>query len=63
MLGVASVWILLYPLHEALDVTVFRMLLNGGAVGLLGAAVWNSLLLRGLPAARWGANWLRETNP
>ena len=44
--GGASVGVLLYPLHEAMDVTVFRWLLNGGAAGLLGAAVWNAVLLR-----------------
>jgi len=46
VLGAASVGILLYPLHEGLDVTVFRVLLNTGAAGLLGAAVWNAVLLR-----------------
>lgn len=46
VLGVGSVGVLLYPLHEGMDVTLFRMLLNSGAVGLLGAAVWNAVLLR-----------------
>lgn len=46
VLGAASVGALLYPLHEAMDVTVFRWLLNGGAAGLLGAAVWNVILVR-----------------
>lgn len=46
VLGVASVGALLYPLHEAMDVTMFRWLLNGGAAGLLGAAVWNAILVR-----------------
>lgn len=45
-LGAASVGAVLYPLHEALDVTAFRWLLNAGAVGLLGAAVWNVILVR-----------------
>lgn len=45
-LGLASVGALLYPLHEAMDVTVFRLLLNGGAAGLLGAAVWHVIVLR-----------------
>jgi len=52
LLGVASVGALLYPLHEAMDVTVFRMLLNGGAAGLLGAALWSALLLRRLRRAQ-----------
>jgi len=46
ILGVASVGALLYPLHEGMDVTMFRWLLNGGAMGLLGAAVWNVVLSR-----------------
>lgn len=46
LLGVASVGALLYPLHEGLDVTVFRWFLNGGAVGLVVAGVWNVLLSR-----------------
>lgn len=46
-LGFASVVALLYPLHEGMDVTVFRWLLNAGAAGLIAAAVWNALLLRG----------------
>lgn len=46
VLGVVSVGALLYPLHEGLDVTVFRVLLNGGAAGLMGAAVWNVVLSR-----------------
>lgn len=45
-LGVASVGALLYPLHEAMDVTMFRWLLNGGAVGLLIAAIWSTLLAK-----------------
>lgn len=52
LLGMASVGALLYPLHEGMDVTVFRWLLNGGAGGLLGAAVWNALLLRRSAAQR-----------
>jgi hypothetical protein len=46
VLGAVSVGVLLYPLHEGLDVTVFRWLLNGGAAGLIGAAVWNAVVLR-----------------
>lgn len=46
ILGVASVGALLYPLHEGMDVTMFRWLLNGGAAGLLGAVVWNVILSR-----------------
>ncbi len=42
----ASVAALLYPLHEALDVTTFRVLMNGGAAGLLAASGWGALLLR-----------------
>ena len=45
-LGAVSVAVLLYPLHEGMDVTAFRLLLNGGAAGLLGGAVWNAVLLR-----------------
>lgn len=45
-LGAVSVAVLLYPLHEGMDVTAFRLLLNGGVAGLLGGAVWNALLLR-----------------
>lgn len=54
VLGVASVAALLYPLHEGMDVTVFRWLLNGGAAGLLGAAVWNVILLRRGPCSAVG---------
>lgn len=46
MLGLVSVGALLYPLHEAMDVWLFRALLNAGSGGLLGAAVWNVILLR-----------------
>lgn len=46
VLGLGSVVALLYPLHEGMDVTLFRVLLNSGAAGLLGAAVWNAVLLR-----------------
>lgn len=60
LLGVASVAALLYPLHEAMDVTMFRLLLNGGAAGLLGAAVWNALLLRRRRAAAQGSERLLE---
>lgn len=42
----ASVAALLYPLHEALDVTTLRVLMNGGAAGLLAASGWGALLLR-----------------
>lgn len=51
VLGVASVTALLYPLHEAMDVAVFRWVLNGGAAGLLAAAVWNVTLVRRSRAA------------
>lgn len=50
-LGAVSVAVLLYPLHEGMDVTAFRLLLNGGAAGLLGGAVWNALLLRRMARA------------
>lgn len=49
MLGVVSVSGLLYSLHDAMDVTVFRLLLNGGATGLLGATVWDIVLSVGEP--------------
>lgn len=45
-LGLASAGAVLYPLHDAMDVTWFRWLLNGGAVGLLAAAVWSIVLAR-----------------
>lgn len=45
-IGAASVGALLYPLHDAMDVTLFRWLLNGGAAGLLAAAIWNALLAK-----------------
>jgi hypothetical protein len=50
VLGAMSVGALLYPLHDALDVTTFRVLMNGGAAGLAAAAMWSFLLCR--PAAR-----------
>lgn len=50
-LGGVSAGALLYPLHDALDVMVFRWLLNGGAAGLLAAAVWSVALAR-RPAKR-----------
>lgn len=46
-LGVVSVGALLYPFHAALDVLVFRLLVYGGAAGLLLAALWDAILLRG----------------
>jgi hypothetical protein len=46
LLGLSSVVALLYPLHEAMDVSAFRWLSNGGAAGLFGAAVWSAVLSR-----------------
>lgn len=46
VLALASVGAMLYPLHDAMDVTWFRWLLNGGAAGLLAAAVWSVVLAR-----------------
>lgn len=46
VLSVISVGGLLYPLHDAMDVTAFRVLMNGGAAGLLAAAVWSALLAK-----------------
>lgn len=46
LLGLAAAAGLLYPFHEALDVTVFRLLVYGGAATLLAAAAWDFLLCR-----------------
>ncbi len=46
LLGAGSVGALLYPRHDALDVTTFRILMNGGAAGLAAAATWSFLLCR-----------------
>jgi sugar phosphate permease len=45
-LGLAALAAILYPLHEGMDVTVFRVLLYNGAAALMGAAGWNALLAR-----------------
>jgi hypothetical protein len=45
-LGLVSVAALLYPLHQAMDVTLFRWSLNAGAAGLLLATVWSVVLSR-----------------
>lgn len=58
VLGIVSVGGLLYPLHDALNVTVFQVLMNGGAAGLLAAAVWNALL-----ATRAAACTKRDPRP
>lgn len=46
VLGVVGVGGLLYPLHDALDVTVFRVLMNAGAAGLIAAAIWSGVLAK-----------------
>ena len=43
LVGVAGI---LYPFHEALDVTVFRSLVYGGSAALLIGAAWDFLLCR-----------------
>ncbi|MGH7561920.1 MAG: hypothetical protein ACRENB_12985, partial [Gemmatimonadales bacterium] len=45
-LGVASVAALLYPLHQAMNVTLFRWSLNAGAAGLVLATAWSVVLSR-----------------
>lgn len=52
VLGVASLGALLYPLHQAMDVTTFRWSLNGGAAGLLAAGVWSAILSRRAAGSR-----------
>ncbi|MGH7376588.1 MAG: hypothetical protein ACREKK_04110 [Candidatus Methylomirabilales bacterium] len=42
LLGVAGI---LYPFHEALDVTALRTLVYGGTVALLLSAAWDAILL------------------
>jgi len=46
VLGVASLGAVLYPLHEAMDVTAFRWTLHGGVAGLLAVGAWNAVLAR-----------------
>jgi hypothetical protein len=41
-----SVAALLYPLHQAMAVTLFRWSLNAGAAGLLLATAWSVVLSR-----------------
>lgn len=45
-LGIAGI---LYPFHDALDVTVFRALVYGGSAALLLAAAWDFILCRARP--------------
>lgn len=46
LVGLAGVAALLYPFHEALDVTLFRSLVYGGSAALLLAAPWDFILCR-----------------
>lgn len=46
LLGGAGVAGILYPFHEALDVTVFRSLIYGGSAAVLLAAAWDFILCR-----------------
>lgn len=56
LLGFIGMAGILYPFHDALDVTVFRRLLYGGATSLLLASAWDFVLMRTSGVLRHDAN-------